>query len=157
MGITVELVGDKELVARLEAMPGHMRDGLARAVARLGLELQKKVQDEKLSGQVLHQRTGALARSIDTEVSQTESTVSASVGTGVRYARFHEYGVAHPWLIQARTARALRFEVGGRVIFRRYVRHPPLPERSFLRSALKDMQPKIEEGLRAAVAEAIRK
>jgi HK97 gp10 family phage protein len=155
--ITVELVGDKELVARLDAMPGRVRDGLVRAVARLGLELQKKVQDEKLSGQVLHQRSGALARSIDTQVSQTETAVSASVGTAVRYARFHEYGVAHPWLIQARTARALRFLVGGRVIFRRYVRHPPLPERSFLRSALKEMRPEIEEGLRAAVAEAIRK
>jgi phage gpG-like protein len=153
--ITIEIVGDREFAARLDAMPGRMREGLVRAVTRLGLELQRKVQAEKLTGQVLKVRTGSLRSSINTEISQSADQVAASVGTNIRYARVHEYGVDHPWVIAAKD-RALRFELGGRVIFRRSVRHPPLPERSFLRSALREMQPAIEAGLKNAVAQAIR-
>jgi phage gpG-like protein len=153
--ITIQLIGDRELAARLDAMPGRVRDGLARAVTRLGLDLQRKVQREKLTGQVLKVRTGSLRSSINTEISQSTDEVSASVGTNIRYGRVHEYGVDHPWLIEAK-GRALRFEIAGRVIFRRSVRHPPLPERSFLRSALADMRPQIEAGLRDAVAQAVR-
>jgi phage gpG-like protein len=153
--ITVQLVGDRELVARLDALPGRVRDGLARAVTRLGLELQRKVQREKLTGQVLKVRTGSLRSSINTEISQAADQVTASVGTNIRYGAVHEYGVSHPWVIQAK-GRALGFEVGGRTLFRRSVRHPPLPERSFLRSALREMAPQIEAGLRDAVAQVIR-
>jgi hypothetical protein len=46
----VELIGDKELIARLDAMPRKVEDGLARAVTRLGLELERKVKADKLSG-----------------------------------------------------------------------------------------------------------
>jgi phage gpG-like protein len=156
MSITVELVGDRELAARLDAMPGRLHEGLARAVTRLGLELQRKVQEEKLSGQVLKVRTGSLRSSINTEITDTPAAITASVGTNIKYAKAHEFGVDHPWLITAKARRALRFEIGGRVIFRKSVRHQPLPERSFLRSALKDSAPAIEAGLRQAVAAAIR-
>ena len=153
--ITIELVGDDRIAARLDAMPGRMHDGLARAVTRLGLELQRQVQAEKLSGQVLKVRTGSLRSSINTALADAPARIEASVGTNIRYARPHEYGVAHPWTIAAK-GRALRFVIGGRVIFRRSVRHPPLPERSFLRSALADMAPRIDEGLREAVAQSLR-
>jgi phage gpG-like protein len=136
-------------------MPGRLHDGIARAVARLGLELQRKVQ-EKLSGEVLKVRTGSLRSSINTRIIDTPSEVSATVGTNIAYARYHEYGVARAWLIEARNAKALRFTVGGETLFRRRVIHPSLPERSFLRSALKEMTPQIEMELREAVAEAIR-
>jgi phage gpG-like protein len=153
--ITIELVGDRELAARLDAMPGRVHDGLARAVTRLGLELQRKVQAEKLTGQVLKVRTGSLRSSINTEVTDTPARITASVGSNIRYGRVHEYGVDHPWVIAAKRGKALRFEIGGRVFFRRSVTHPPLPERSFLRSALAEMAPQIDAGLRAAVAAAI--
>jgi hypothetical protein len=161
--ITIELVGDRELAARLDAMPGRVRDGLARAVTRLGLALQRKVQSEKLAGQVLKVRTGSLLTSINTQIEDTPARITASVGIGGTlegkgvsvYGRAHEYGVGHPWLIAAKRGRALRFEIGGRTIFRRSVTHPPLPERSFLRSALAEMAPAVEAGLRTAVAEAI--
>ena len=52
--ITIRLIGDERLVARLDALPGRLRDSLARTVTRLGLELQRKVQDEKLSRRVQH-------------------------------------------------------------------------------------------------------
>jgi phage gpG-like protein len=160
--ITIEPVGDRELVARLDAMPGRVHDGLARAVVRLGFELQRKVQSEKLSGQVLKVLTGSLRSSISVQIEEAETSIDASVGTNVFYGKIQEYGVSRSWLIEARTGRALRFlpaqaGISGRTIFRKRVMHPPLPERSFLRSALAEMAPVIEEGLREAVAEAIRK
>jgi phage gpG-like protein len=153
--ITVQVIGDDRLVARLKAMPGRLHDGIACAVARLGLELQRKVQ-EKLSGEVLKVRTGSQRSSINTRIIDTPSEVSATVGTNIAYARYHEYGVARAWLIEARNVKALRFTVGGETLFQRRVTHPSLPERSFLRSALKEMAPQIEVELREAVAEAIR-
>jgi phage gpG-like protein len=152
--LTVQLVGDDRLVARLEAMPGRLHDGIARAVTRLGFELQRRVQ-EKLSGEVLKVRTGTLRSSINTQITDTPTEVSATVGTNVAYARYHEYGVARSWVIEARNAQVLRFTIGGQTLFRRRVTHPPLPERSFLRSALAEMAPQIEEGLREAIAEVI--
>jgi phage gpG-like protein len=94
--ITIEIVGDRELVARLDAMPGRVKEGLARAVTRLGLELQRKVQAEKLTGQVLKVRTGSLRSSINTEISQSAEAIAASVGTNIRYARVHEYASTIP-------------------------------------------------------------
>lgn len=155
MSVTVEVIGDAALVARLDAMPGRVHDGLAPAVTRLGFELQRKVQSEKLTGQVLKVRTGRLRSSINTEIEDSGSEVAASVGTNVSYGKIHEYGVGRSWLVEARNAKALRFTVGGRTVFARRVVHPPLPERSFLRSALAEMAPAIEEGLREAVARAI--
>ncbi|MBF6560539.1 MAG: HK97 gp10 family phage protein [Candidatus Binataceae bacterium] len=153
--ITVELIGDRALIARLDAIPTRERHELARAVTKLALKLQRKVQ-RKLSGQVLKVRTGTLRSSINTETRTSESEVTATVGTNVKYGRFQEFGVSHAWLIEARNARSLRFEIGGRTIFRRSVRHPPLPERSFLRSALAEMRPQIEAGLTAAVDAALK-
>jgi phage gpG-like protein len=158
--ITVELIGDRELAARLDAMPGRMREGIARAVTKLGFELQRKVQSEKLSGQVLKVRTGTLRSSINTRVDQGADSVTATVGTNIRYGRVHEYGFDGSQSVRAhlrhiteafgRPIRPTTQNVGA------YTRHVHLPERSFLRSALREMQPQIEAELSAAVAQAVR-
>jgi phage gpG-like protein len=157
--ITVELVGDRELMARLEAMPRHVHDGLARAVTRLGLELQRKIQSEKLSGQVLGVRSGALRSSINTEVADSATEISATVGTGSCYAAAHEFGFdgtvgvrAHLRRITAAFGHPIRPTT---VSVRAHSRHMHLPERSFLRSALAEMAPAIEAELRAAMAESL--
>ena len=64
---------------RAAEVPSTNGHGNARAVARLGLELQRKVQAEKLSGQVLKVRTGSLRSSINTKVTDTPSEISAMV------------------------------------------------------------------------------
>jgi phage gpG-like protein len=153
--ITAYLVGDSELIARLSAMPGVVQSGIVRAVTRLALELEALVK-RKLSGDVLRVRTGVLRSSINNRVNQTATGVTASVGTNVSYAKFHEFGVPHEWEIRPRSARALAFEIGGRTIFAARVIHPPLPERSFLRSALREMEPRIRSKLEAAVTQATR-
>jgi phage gpG-like protein len=158
--ITVEVVGDHELVARLDAMPGRVHDGLARAVTRLRLELQRKVQSEKLSGSPLEVRTGTLRSSINTQVTDTLTEVAASVGTNLRYAAAQEFGFrgtvsvkAHMRQIKEAFGRSIRPKT---IEIRAHTMRMNLPERSFLRSALAEMQPAIEDELEEAVARAIR-
>jgi phage gpG-like protein len=151
--ITAYLLGDRELIARLAAAPNGLQRGLARAVTRLGFQLERRVK-QKLSGEVLNVRTGLLRASINTRVKETSSEITASVGTNIKYGKFHEYGVPHPWEIRPKSARALAFEVGGAQVFATRVMHPPLPERSFLRSALREMRGQIQAELKqAATAE----
>jgi len=49
-------------------------------------------------------------------------------------ARFLEFGTP-PHIIRARNASALRFVQNGRVVFRKWVRHPGTRERPFMREA----------------------
>ncbi|MBV8121115.1 MAG: HK97 gp10 family phage protein [Alphaproteobacteria bacterium] len=148
-------VNDSAAMARLTAMPQVVRRKIVEVTRRLGFDLQQHVQSDKLSGQVLGTRSNTLRSSINTQFEKYGDTFTATVGTDVFYAKFHEFGVSRSWLIQARNAKALRFRVGGRTLFRKRVTHPPLPERSFLRPALGDMTPMILAEYARAVTEAV--
>ena len=56
--------GDRPALDRLRPLPDAANAGLARAVAKLGIDLQSNVQQDKLSGEVLKVRSGALKSSI---------------------------------------------------------------------------------------------
>jgi phage gpG-like protein len=104
----------------------------------------------KLSGPVLKNRTGTLRRSINYRIAETGTSIKAFVGTNVVYARIHEYGgVTKPHVIMPRNAKALHFLMGGKDAFAKSVQHPgsKMPERSFLRSTLTDMQSEIRQEL----------
>ena len=92
--ITAYLVGDEQLLERLRALPDAINSGLARSITQLGIDLQRNVRQDKLSGQVLRSRTGALKSSIDLRVDQGARSVSASVFTDLRYGAAQEYGFA---------------------------------------------------------------
>jgi HK97 gp10 family phage protein len=155
--ITAYLVGDAALIARLNAMPDRLRSGIVRTVTRLGFQLEARVK-QKLSGEVLKVRTGTLRNSINTRVAQTASSVTAAVGTNVKYARIQEFG-GHtpPHTILPKRGRVLAFEWKGQQVFFRKVQHPGsrIPEHSFLRSALREMEPRIKAELEAAVHETV--
>ena len=156
--ITVEVQGDTKVLAYLSGMTARMHAALLRATARLGFELREIVVDKNLAGAVLKRQTGKLAGAQNLRVTDRGSVITAAVGFNkntVPYGAFHEFGVPHSWLIEAKRAKALRFKVGGKVIFRKRVIHPPLPERSFLRSALAELSPRVLPTLEAAVKEAI--
>jgi hypothetical protein len=89
-------------------------------------------------------RTGNLGRSIgEGQVRVTgPRTVSGSVHATARYAAPVHEG-SRPHVIRPRRAKALRFEIGGRTVFAKMVRHPGSRSRPFLRNA----------GLRVAAAE----
>lgn len=81
-------------------------------------------------------RTGHLGRSVGEGDVKTVGpfTVTGSVHARADYALYVHEGT-RPHVIRPRRAKALRFEVGGRVVFAKMVRHPGVRARPFLRNA----------------------
>lgn len=159
--IRVVVVGDKEVIARLDAMPASVAASLLRKVHALSLKLQSYIQREKLSGQVLNRKSGRLMRSIGQKVEQAVHAVYGIVfqSSDVPYGRIHELGgrtSAH--LIVPKKASVLAFNWKGENVFFRRVNHPGsvFPERSYMRSGLKDMSVEISNGIKMAVLEGLR-
>ena len=154
----VSLEGADALAARFEVMPAAVQAAVCAKAANLAERLRAHVVDDKLSGQVLRRKTGALAASIGADVTVDGDRVVARVFSSgdVKYARIQEYGGRTPAHdIVPVKAKALAF-LGG-TAFARIVHHPgsTIPERSYLRSSLADMAGVITAELKAAVAEAL--
>jgi HK97 gp10 family phage protein len=158
--IDIKVDGDRELIARLDAMPAKIRNALIKKVTALSLLLEAKVKGDKLSGQVLNVKTGALRRSIFSVVTSTETSVTGKVASSgdVKYAAIHEFGGTINVPEITAKGKALAFMMGGKqVFFKKVAAHTvTMPERSFMRSSLKDMESQIREGLTQTVREAMR-
>lgn len=159
--LNVTLVGDRELVARIGAMPAKVHAALLKKVNALALKLEAKIKNEKLSGQVLNVRSGALRRSIFSQVTDTETAVTGKVASSgdVKYAAVHEFGgKIPPHDIFPVKAAALAFMMNGKQVFFKHVHHPgaTMPEQSFMRSSLAEMKDEIVSGLKQAVVEGLK-
>lgn len=146
----------------LDEIPPAVIAALRTKMQLLTINLQAHVIRDKLSGQVLHQKSGALARSIQRDVTVSDAVVTGEVFSAgdVKYARIHEYGgKTPPHDIVPTKAQALAFALGGSNVFAKIVHHPgsKMPERSFLRSSLADQAQIIMDGLRKATVDAMRK
>jgi len=162
MLVEISIVGDKELIARLDKMPTAIRQALELKVTSLALRLEKLVKTGKLNGQVLNRISGRLARSINNKVTVTANSVFAKVFSAgdVKYAAIHEYGgQTAPHIIEPKKAQALAFMGAGGMVFAKKVNHPgsKMPQRSFMRSALRDMSTEISLGMKKAVVDAANK
>lgn len=159
--ITAYLVGESELMARMDKMYPNAQKGLLEAVTRLAIQLQRHVMQDKLSGQVLNVRTGTLRRSINERVEQQATSTTGTVGTNVDYAARFEYGFHGSETVKAhqRTIRQVFGKpIDERVIqVRSFTRQANQPERSFLRSALHDMEAQIKADMAAALRQAVKK
>lgn len=147
------IVGDRETIAKLGKAKERARDAVRKSVVRLTLELLRKVKAEKLSGQVLNVQTGRLRRSITQRVTEQGSTITGIVGTNVEYARTHELGFKGPVSVKAhlreiKKAWGKPLKAAKKIQVKPHTRQVELPARSFLRSALADMEPKIRDELR---------
>ena len=157
--ITADVVGDEAVLAWLRATPNAVASSLARAISKLGIDLQRKIQQDELSGQILVARSGSLKSSIDLQIDRSGDSIATTAFSGSKYARAHEYGFADTVNVKA-SLRSIR-EAFGRsmsektVNMRAYRRHIDLPERSFMRSALEDMAPAIRDDVEAALLEAL--
>lgn len=80
-------------------------------------------------------RSGELRDSIGSTLSTTSSAVRLEVFATAPHARFVHEGT-RPHEIRPRHARALRFQIGGRVIFAQRVRHPGTRAVPFLAAAV---------------------
>ena len=172
--IKSDLFGDTAVIAQLRAMSPAIEQGARDSVGRMTLRLLKKVKQEKLSGRettdtktgekvreggVLNVKTGRLRRSVHDAVIAQPNEVIGVVSTNVKYARAHEYGFkgqqqvkAHLRMMKEAFGRSVKsprqIEVGP------HVRNVNLPERSFLRSALKELGPEILADLQKSVSHA---
>lgn len=156
--INGSVVGGTEVVHRFNAMPQTLRMELRETVAKLATTLTNKVKG-KLDGEVLKRRTGLLRRSINDTVIESGDIVSGITSTAVAYARAHEYGFdgvvsvrAHMRTIKQAFGRSINpvtFQVAAHSM------HMKLPERSFLRSSLREMH--AAGTITAAMTEAVRK
>lgn len=135
-----------------------VQDALLGQADALRGALEARIQ-QKLSGEVLQTRSGALAASIVSSIENDGSDLSVSIAsTGVPYAAIQEFGgktAAHD--IVAVKAKALAFSMGGADIFAKSVHHPgsTIPARSYLGSSLADMRDDIESGFKQAILEAL--
>lgn len=155
------VVGDKEVARRFRALPDGVRSRVTDSIGRLILRLQRKVMQDKLTGQVLKVRTGTLRRSIDQRLVTDSDSVSGIVSTNVKYGKAHEYGsnktvtvLEHLRLVKKAWGKELKHPVWATV--KAHSMKQNLPERSFLRSALADMKPEIIADLNKAAAEGIK-
>lgn len=163
--IKVSIVGDRETVLKLERAPGLIKARVDRTVIGLGLELEAYVKARKLSGQVLKVRTGRLRSSISqgsamqagdsrSGFRSTPNTAVYTVGTNVKYGAAWEHGArAHP--ILAKRGAALRFVIGGQVLFRKRVNMPAQAARPFLAPALEENRAHIIERVTVAAQSAL--
>jgi hypothetical protein len=175
--IQVNLGGSDTRVANyLRTRMAPITESLRRRIDEINIRLQTHIKQDKLMGQVLTSRHGdtGLAGSIrvlPTEVKGDVMTGGVQGGGGTAfYGRFHEYGTSDWYIILPKEARALAFTVGGmsirkragqrnlgfgeQVVVRRVI-HPPIRERSFMRSALNDYRGFIRTEIVSAIRNGI--
>jgi len=153
------LVGDQALNLRLAELPLLMRLRLETKARELAAALVARIRDDKLSGQALATRSGALKASIASDILNDGATLTATIGSfgDVKYAAIQEYGgrtSAHEILPDK--GQALAFLVGGTLRFARRVEHPgsTLPARGYLSTSLEEARDEIVASLTDAVKEA---
>jgi hypothetical protein len=114
---TVDL---SNVTAALGRIPQEVIDAVAKKVRALTINLQRHVVADKLQGQVLNHRSGALGRSIQTDVTTSGQTTTGKVFSAgdVKYAAIHEFGGrTPPHDIYPDKAEALAFMIGGKQVF----------------------------------------
>jgi hypothetical protein len=157
--ITARLVGDNAVLAWLRAAPDLVASGLGRAITTLGIELQRKIQEIELTGQTLGARSGSLAASTSLQIDQSGDRIAATISSGSAYTHAREYSFSGAVNIGANLRR--RTKTFARPIPRKPISMRPytgrinVSERSFLQSALEDMDPAIRDEVEAALREAL--
>lgn len=145
--------GAKKTAKNLRDAGKRMHGSVRKSLSRLVLELMVKVKQEKLSGpgtgQALNVRTGRLRRSITQRITDSGREVRGIVGTNVDYAKFHEFGQS----IKADLKKQREGFNAGLKADKPALNADNLPPRSFLRTALKEMEPRIREEFAHAVKE----
>ena len=145
MSISIEVLGVQEATDYFE----HASEALVQAVSVRLEAVCQEVAD--YARQIAPRRTGQYAASITVE---QEGPLRFAIRAGAPYAAIIEYG-SMPHFIFPRTAKVLRFEVDGDVVFTKWVHHPGTPPLMIIHTAKKDNLSKIMEAIRDGVREAL--
>jgi phage gpG-like protein len=147
------------IIAKIRSYGPGLRATILKAMNRTVYELQSRVQLQKLEGQVLHHRTGNLSRNITAQVEETQDGVTGIVGASsvAPYGAVHEFGGT--FSIPEHMAHWEKGPGNGRIA--RVSSWPvrahsaTFPERSFLRSALRESNELIKTRMDEAVRESL--
>ena len=148
-------VDASRVVAKIDRIDASTRTALRGAIVSITRELTARVQ-AKLSGGVLNYRSGALYRSIKANLVENPTSIYGRVYSdgSVPYARIHEYGgtIQHPG-----SSKFQAWQGPAGWVFTHFTRpHAiPIPQRSYLRSSLAEMQGEIVARLTTAVRSAV--
>lgn len=156
MKFSAVMIGDDRVMQRLNQLSPKTVLEVERSIGVLLVKLQSKVKDEKLSGQILKNKTGTLRRSVNRNIVKTGKSIIGSVGTNIVYGRVHELGGT----ITVREHLRMMVKAFGRA-----VKNPrqitvkshqaTYPERSFLRSSLREMESEIKGELKDALRRSV--
>lgn len=154
--ISFSLQGDQAVVAMLHGKGPKLAAAIRNSVMRASIMLLAYVKANKLSGQVLKVKTGTLRRKVNYRMTGNATYSTGTVGVKLAYAAAHEFGFdgtenvrEHLRTIKQAFGRPIApvtFPVAA------HTRHVHLPERSFLRSSLREMTPEIQAMIAAGVA-----
>jgi hypothetical protein len=133
--------------AQLQDAPARYLLLVKKKIQRLTLKLQAKIVIEKLQGQVLRHVSGRLQRSIVAKPVEVSSDGITGTVEGASppayYGHYHEDGGSRSYPIVAKTKALMFMAQGGAKTFAKQVMHPPIQQRSFMRSSLDDMRAEI--------------
>ena len=156
--IRAVVVGQEQVIAHLKEVEPRVY-GLVRQAVRAETLAVLRAAKLKVSGLVLKTRTGTLRRKINAKFEESGNSITGSVGLALAYGAIHEYGgVTRAHVIKPRRKKALAFQAGGVGLVRKSVQHPgsKMPERSYLRSSLKENEARIKAAIAAAVARGVK-
>lgn len=160
--ITGEIIGDKEAIARLDNFTPKLRLQIIQSTQRLTAMMIGYVKEEKLSGQVLQNRTGTGRRSINSGGSlyhENGQNIFGKVGTNKRYMLAHEFGFHDAVAVKEHTR--MQTMAFGKpmtpkaVMVSAHQMKMNIPERSFLRSSLADKRSEIIQEYRDAASRTV--
>lgn len=175
--LSAEVVGVEAFAERARGTGSSLRRSLHDSLTRFMIRAQASVKRDKLSGGTpLHRRSGKLSRSVHYAVEDVRGGAVEGVlaaGKEVPYARTHEFGGTFivPAHVRSRAKlhgrvvstsrffRASRTErrLGGETFSVLVKAHTvTFPERSFLRSTLREMSPEFVRTVRQATLEGLR-
>lgn len=158
MAVKIQVIGGARVAQRIERRRSRVHRYVLMAVKKWTITMVREVKQVKLrGGNPLHSRTGNLSRSIHSTINDSELTVMSSVGTNLLYGKIHEFGKivtvpAHLRMVTQAWGRRLRNP--HQVMVRTHKAN--YPERSFLRSALRELAPEAREQILAGVNQALR-
>jgi phage gpG-like protein len=154
VNISIEVLNGEDFEAFMESKAEAIVAAVRTEMNAETVNLLAYIKDEKLSGQVLNQRSGNLKNSGFIEIDQGSGQITGFVGFGrtVPYAAILNYGGTIE--VPEVSGKLMVFERGGRTVFT--MKHRAftvnMPARNYLESSLEEREPVIVEGFRDAIA-----
>ena len=155
--LNVTITGLDKVVSKYEQMPNKIHDGVFRAVTKLALMLEGYVKTQKLSGQVLNKQTGRLMSSIHNDITDQGTSIIGRVFSAqpMPYAAIHEFGFSGSETVRAHIRTMVFGREVGPFTVPSFTRQMNMPERSFMRSSLKENEQRIIQDINTAVDKAV--